>query len=71
MDPLKTFYDNTVLKEALYNYLEAQLERMIIDRAFSDGYVQDIAEARKVIRKAFDNLEGKYAEKKVAQNPSQ
>lgn len=61
MEPLKEIAKNPVLLEALKAHLENTLKDEIITRAFRGQEVKDIAEANKVIEKAFITLEKKYA----------
>jgi 3-hydroxyacyl-CoA dehydrogenase len=64
MDPLKEIARNPVVMEALKGHLTSTLKDEIIHRAFRGQEVKDIAEANKVIEKAFIKLETKYAVQK-------
>lgn len=64
MDPLKEIARNPVMLEALKEHLTITLKDEIITRAFRGQEVKDIAEANKVIEKAFIKLETKYAVQK-------
>jgi hypothetical protein len=64
MDTLRNFYENAPIREAVHAYLIDSLRDEILSRAFLGKDIKDIAEAKKVIDKAFANLNGKYAKKR-------
>jgi hypothetical protein len=63
MDILKSFVNNKPVKEAVYNYMIEVLKEEIVTKALQDEDVFGYAEAKRIIDKTFNNLDGKYAEK--------
>ena len=57
MTSLQQFYNDTDMKENVYNYLIEEMEREAIRRVFNKEDVSAIADAKEVIEKAFYNLE--------------
>jgi hypothetical protein len=70
MDILKTFVNNKPVKQAVHDYLINTLKEDILNKAFSGQNITGYAEAKSVIEKAFNKLEGEYGEKiKTTINP--
>jgi hydroxylamine reductase (hybrid-cluster protein) len=63
MDILKSFVTNKPVKEAVYNYMVEALKEEIVNRALQEKDITGYAEAKRIIDKAFNNLEGKYGDK--------
>ena len=63
MDILKSFVNNKPVKEAVYNYMIETLKEEIVSKALQDEDVFGYSEAKRIIDKTFNNLEGKYGEK--------
>jgi hypothetical protein len=63
MDILKSFVNNKPVKEAVYNYMIETLKEEIVNKTLQEHDVSGYAEAKRIIDKTFNNLEGKYAEK--------
>jgi hypothetical protein len=63
MDILKSFVNNKPVKEAVYNYLIETLKEDIVNKALQEHNITGYAEAKRIIDKTFNNLEGKYGEK--------
>jgi len=63
---LKTFYDNSEMRDNVYNYLIEQLEkealRMLFTGTPNDNAYQ-VAEAKKVIDKAWENMDNLFSPK--------
>jgi hypothetical protein len=64
MELLKSFVVNEPVKQAVYEYFVTTLHQEIIDNALSGKEVTGYKEAKQIIDRAFNNLEGKYAQKK-------
>jgi hypothetical protein len=64
MELLKSFVINEPVKQAVYDYFIKTLEKEIIDNALSGKDVSGYKEAKQIIDRAFNNLEGQYANKK-------
>jgi hypothetical protein len=64
MDILKSFVNNKVVKEAVYNYMIETLKDEIVVKALREDDIKGYAEAKRIIDKTFNNLEGLYAESK-------
>jgi hypothetical protein len=63
MDILKSFVNNKPVKDAVYNYMIETLKEEIVNKALQDEDVFGYSEAKRIIDKTFNNLEGKYGEK--------
>jgi hypothetical protein len=63
MEILKSFVNNKPVKEAVYNYMIETLKEEIVNKALQEDDVTGYAEAKRIIDKTFNNLEGKYGEK--------
>lgn len=57
MNPLIALKNNDPLITALKEYFQSELDEAVLRRAYEGKEVKDIAEAKKVIDKAFSNLE--------------
>jgi hypothetical protein len=64
MDVLKSFVQNEVVKKAVYDYFIATLHEEIIDKALTGKEVTGYQEAKNIIDRTFNNLEGEYGNKK-------
>jgi len=64
MELLESFVINEPVKQAVYDYFIKTLEKEIIDNALSGKDVSGYKEAKQIIDRAFNNLEGQYANKK-------
>lgn len=60
MDNIQTFAINRGLREDVQKYLIDFLKQKVIDRAFMGQDVKDIAEARRVIDEAFNQIISDY-----------
>jgi hypothetical protein len=60
MDILKHFVENETLKNAVYSYFEETLKEEILTRAFAEKEIKGYVEAKRILDKTFNNLEGKY-----------
>ncbi len=63
MEILKSFVNNKPVKEAVYNYMIETLKEEIVNKALQENSITGYAEAKRIIDKTFNNLEGKYGEK--------
>jgi hypothetical protein len=63
MDILKSFVNNKPVKEAVYNYMVEALKEEIVNRALQEKDITGYAEAKRIIDKVFNNLDGIYGEK--------
>jgi len=68
MDILKTFVQNEPVKKAVYEYFIATLHQEIIDKALSGQDVLGYKEAKNIIERTFNNLDGQYGNKKQNQS---
>jgi hypothetical protein len=57
MNPLIQLKNNEPLVNALKSFFQSELDKTILKRAYKGDDVKDIAEAKKVIDKAFNDLE--------------
>lgn len=57
MNPLIQLKNNEPLVNALKAFFQAELDKTILKRAYKGDDVKDIAEAKKVIDKSFNDLE--------------
>lgn len=64
MNPLNTFYNDSQMREAVYNFLIEQLANTAVTAAFLNGSVSGIKEAKELIDTAFSLLESTYGQKK-------
>ena len=64
MNPLKVFYDDSNMREAVKAFLLEGLNDLAVERVFSKQDVVGIAESKEVIEKQFSNLEDLFAVKK-------
>lgn len=60
MNPLVTFYNNEPEREAVHDFLIAQLKEYTVELAFAGKDVSGIKEAAATIEKAFNELEVQY-----------
>lgn len=60
MDILKHFVENETLKNAVRLYFEETLKEEILNKAFNGSDITGYAEAKKILDKTFNNLEGQY-----------
>lgn len=65
MNPLRTFYDNTLEKEAVQLFLVEQLRELAADMAIEGEDTSGIKEANKLIIRCFDKLDEKYGKIEV------
>lgn len=63
---LREFYNDTETKDNVYNYLIEQLEKEALRMLFagtSDDNAYQVAEAKKVIDKAWENMDNLFSPK--------
>lgn len=68
-NPLVTFYNNEIEREAVKEFLIGQLKELAVERAFDGEGVTGIKEGRDTIVRSFDKLDELYGKIKV--NPEQ
>jgi len=64
MEILKSFVTNEPVKEAVYQFMITTLKEEIVNKALQEEDIQGYAEAKRIIDKTFNNLEGIYGENK-------
>jgi len=66
MNPLQTFYTNTPEKEAVQEFLMAQLREMAADMALDGEDVSGIKDAADLVTRTFDKLDEMYGKIETA-----
>lgn len=60
MNSLKNFYNNVAQREAVKEFLIANLKDLTVELAFEGKEVKGIPEAKRAIEKAFEKLDEIY-----------
>lgn len=61
MNPLVIFYRDETMRDAVKDFMVAQLEQMAIDRTFNKEDITGIAEAKELVDKTFSKLKELYS----------
>lgn len=64
MNPLKSFYSDTNMREAVKGFFIDVLKERAVEKVFNKQAIAGVYEARKTILEAFDKLDEFYQEQK-------
>lgn len=68
MNPLKTFYDNTIEREAVRAFFTEQLRELAADMALEGYSVEGIKDAHECLKRSFDKLDELYGKIEVVKD---
>lgn len=70
MEILKHFVENEPIKEAVKSYFNETLKEELLSKAFKGEDITGYVEAKSIIEKSFNSLEGKYGKQsRTTQDP--